>query len=150
MQSIIIDEEFRSLLPVLDQSIYESLEENLITNGCRDAIILWNGILIDGHNRYEICTKNDIPFNTVNKDFSSREEALIWIISNQVSRRNLTQIQLSHYRGLHYLANKKIVKNEGWKNQYSEVNRQNGGKAQDHSTARDFVAGVLAPPSDKR
>jgi hypothetical protein len=139
MQSIIIDEEFRSLLPVLDQSIYESLEENLITNGCRDAIILWNGILIDGHNRYEICTKNDIPFNTVNKDFASREEALIWIISNQVSRRNLTQIQLSHYRGLHYMANKKIVKNDGGKNQYSEVNRQNGGKAQGYLTARDIA-----------
>ena len=70
--------------------------------------MLWNNILIDGHNRYEICTQHDIPFNVIYKEFASREEALIWIISTQVSRRNLTPIQLSHFRGLHYRADKKI------------------------------------------
>ena len=116
MQSIIIDEEFKSLLPMLDKETYATLENNLIANGCRDALILWNGILIDGYNRYEICTKNEIAFNTIRKEFASREEVLIWIISNQISRRNLTALQLSHYRGLHYKADKKI---QGTNNQYS-------------------------------
>ena len=75
---------------------------------CRDSIVLWGDILIDGHNRYEICTNRNIPFNTINKDFDTREEALIWIISTQVSRRNLSPIQLSHFRGLHYMADKKM------------------------------------------
>ena len=134
MQSIIIDEEFRSLLPALDKETYAALEDNLITNGCRDALIIWNDILIDGYNRYEICSKLRIPYNIVSMDFDSREEVLIWIISNQVSRRNLTQMQLSFYRGLHYEADKIIVKNAGGKNQYSEVSGQNDHKPQNQST----------------
>ncbi|MDR0491479.1 MAG: hypothetical protein LBH28_09590 [Oscillospiraceae bacterium] len=132
---IVIDEEFKSLLPVLDKETYEILEANILENGCRDSLVLWNDILIDGHNRYEICTKHDISFNTVNKEFNTREEALIWIISTQVSRRNLTAIQLSHYRGLHYKAEKKIVKNEGGKNQHNEVKYQNETKPQSQTTA---------------
>ena len=108
MEKIIIDEEFRALLPELDNDTYAMLEANLLQNGCRDSIVLWGDILIDGHNRYEICTKHGIEFNTVSKEFGSREEALIWIISTQVSRRNLTQIQLSHFRGLHYMADRKL------------------------------------------
>ena len=107
MQELIIDEEFRFLLPALSKETYALLEENILENGCRDAIILWGNIIIDGHNRYEICTKHDIPFNTVRKEFSSRDDALIWIISTQVSRRNLTPIQLSYFRGLHYKADKR-------------------------------------------
>ena len=108
MPNIIIDKEFLALLPALDKDTYALLEENLLQNGCRDSLVLWGNILIDGHNRYEICKKHNIEFNTINKDFASREEALIWIISTQVSRRNLSPIQLSHFRGLHYMADKKM------------------------------------------
>ena len=41
-------------------------------------------------------------------EFDSREEVLIWIISNQISRRNLTPLQLAHFRGIHYKADRKI------------------------------------------
>jgi len=108
IHNIIIDEEFRSLLPALSRATFELLEENILENGCRDPLVLWGDILIDGHNRYEICTRHEIPFNTINRNFESREEALIWIISVQVSRRNLTPLQLSHYRGLHYRADKAL------------------------------------------
>ena len=135
MQNITIDQEFKSLLPALDKDTYALLEENLIQNGCRDSLVLWNGILIDGHNRYEICTAHDIPFNVINKEFASREDALIWIISTQVSRRNLTPIQLSHFRGLHYRADRIIVTNPDGKNQYSEVEGQNVPQPQEQSTA---------------
>ena len=135
MPNIIIDEEFKSLLPALSKETRASLEANLIENGCRDALVLWNGILIDGHNRYAICTEHNIPFNTVSKEFDSREEALIWIISTQVSRRNLTAIQLSYYRGIHYRADKKIVSNADGRNQYSEVESQNETQPKNKSTA---------------
>ena len=134
MQKIIIDEEFRSLLPTLDKNTYESFEADLIQSGCRDAIVLWGGILIEGHYRYEICIKHDIAFGTVDREFDSREEVLIWIISNQVSRRNLTPIQLSHYRGVHYRAEKIIVTNKNGKNQYSEVVRHNDEQPKKQST----------------
>ena len=123
MLNIIIDEEFKALLPALDKDTYAMLEENLIRNGCGDSIVLWDNVLIDGHNRYEICRKRQIPFSTVNKDFTSREEALIWIISTQVSRRNLSPIQLSHFRGLHYMADKKMF--AGNQNARKKTNGQN-------------------------
>ena len=125
MKEIIIDKEFQSLLPALTKETYGTLEADLLENGCRDAIVLWNDILIDGHNRYEICTKHDIPYNTISKEFAAREEVLIWIISTQVGRRNLTPMQLSHYRGILYRADKKLVSNTNGKNQYSEVDIQN-------------------------
>jgi len=105
---IIIDDEFKYLLPPLDAETYAALEANLLQHGCRDALVLWDNILIDGHNRYEILSKHGLPFNTVNKDFDSREEVLIWIVSTQVARRNLSPLQLSHFRGLHYKADKKV------------------------------------------
>lgn len=106
MQDIIIDEEFKGLLPALDKQTYALLEENLLENGCRDSLILWGDTLIDGHNRFEICAKHEIPFTTTSKEFETREDVIIWIISTQISRRNLTQKQLSNYRGLHYAADK--------------------------------------------
>ena len=128
VQKIIVDDEFRGLLPALNEETFKELEENLLQNGCRDALVLWEGILVDGFNRYEICTKHNIPFNTVDKEFASRENALIWIISTQVSRRNLTPIQLSHYRGLHHITERKMFGNKSGKNQYSEVRPQNEGE----------------------
>jgi hypothetical protein len=107
IQEIIIDQEFKLLLPALDEITYAWLEENILEHGCMQPLVLWNGILIDGHNRYEIVQKHNIPFNTVNMEFDSRDNVLIWIISTQISRRNLTPIQLSFFRGLHYNTDKK-------------------------------------------
>jgi len=135
IMEIIIDEEFKGLLPSLDEETYNELEESLLQNGCREALVLWQDVLVDGYNRYEICMKHDIPFGTVSKEFASREEALIWIISTQVSRRNLTPMQLSHYRGLHYITNKKIAGNKSGKNQYNEVGPQNEDKPKNPRTS---------------
>ncbi|OPY59419.1 MAG: hypothetical protein A4E55_00231 [Pelotomaculum sp. PtaU1.Bin035] len=85
-----IDNEFKSLIPLLTAEEYAGLEKSILEEGCRDALVLWNGIIIDGHNRYEICTQNNIPFNTTDKQFESREKAKEWIILNQFSRRNLS------------------------------------------------------------
>jgi len=136
MQVIILDEEFKALLPALDNETFALLQESILENGCLFPLVLWENKLIDGFNRYKICTEHDIPFETVSKNFDSRESVLIWIIANQVSRRNLTPLQLSYYRGLHYKADKQIVKNLGGKNQYSELFPQNEGKAKSLATAR--------------
>jgi N6-adenosine-specific RNA methylase IME4/DNA-binding XRE family transcriptional regulator len=86
---IIIDKEFQSLIPPLTAEEYEGLEKSILAEGCRDALVLWGDILVDGHNRYEICTTHDVPFQTVQKDFADRNDALRWIILNQFGRRNL-------------------------------------------------------------
>ncbi|KCZ71592.1 DNA modification methylase [Candidatus Methanoperedens nitroreducens] len=85
-----IDPEFKSLIPPLSFEEFSQLEKNITEDGCRDAIVTWNGIIIDGHNRYEICTKHSIPFQTVEKNgFADRNDVRVWIINNQLGRRNI-------------------------------------------------------------
>jgi len=87
------DKEFSGLVPKLADEEYKQLEANIIKEGCRDPLVLWKGILLDGHNRYEICQKNNIKFETVEIKLDSRDGAKIWIIQNQLGRRNLTPYQ---------------------------------------------------------
>jgi hypothetical protein len=86
---LIIDAEFRDLIPPLTTEEYKELEASIIKEGCRDNLVIWNNILIDGHNRHRICSMNNIPFNTAERNFKSRDEAVEWIIRNQFGRRNL-------------------------------------------------------------
>ena len=150
MEDIIIDEEFKGLLPMLDSETLKLLEENIIENGCRDSLVLWNNILIDGHNRYEICTRLDIPFNTVSKEFDSREEAKIWIITTQVSRRNLNPKQLSHYRGLHYRAEKSIHGGSRKRIQESSSNHNDYLKKNQRTVEQLSERYKVSPPTIQR
>jgi N6-adenosine-specific RNA methylase IME4 len=84
-----IDKEFQALIPPLTVEEYKGLEENLLTNGCLDSLKLWDEILIDGHNRHDICTKNGIEYKTEPLEFADRDAALVWIIRNQLDRRNI-------------------------------------------------------------
>lgn len=87
--NIVIDKEFQSLIPALTTDEYRGLEESILSEGCRDALVLWGDTLIDGHNRYSICKKHDIPFKTIQEEFKSRDDVIRWIILNQFGRRNL-------------------------------------------------------------
>lgn len=95
MQKIIVDEEFRNLIPPLTSDEYKQLEANIVSEGCRDPLVLWIDTLLDGHNRYKICTEHSIKFETVQKDLPNRQAAIEWIILNQFGRRNLTTYQRS-------------------------------------------------------
>lgn len=90
-----IKKEYKTLIPPLSPEEYQYLEENILKDGVREPLVVWGDILIDGHNRYEICQKHGITYKTVNKDFESDEEAKRWIILNQFGRRNLTKFQRS-------------------------------------------------------
>jgi len=146
VNEIKIDREFRFLLPILDEKTYALLEENLLKNGCSDPVVVWDDTLIDGFNRYEICMKYGIPFSTVSMDFSSRDEALIWIISTQVTRRNLTPIQLSYFRGLHYKVDKRHVTHSGGRNQYSADEYKNDVRPEKQCSAARLSAHYNVSP----
>lgn len=87
---ITIDSEFQSLIPALSAEEYGQLEENILHDGIRDALIVWDGILLDGHNRYEIAQKYNLPYEVQEMTFDSRSDAEIWVIKNQFGRRNLS------------------------------------------------------------
>jgi hypothetical protein len=97
-----IDSEFQKLCGNLTSEEYTQLEANLVAEGCRDPLVLWNDTLLDGHNRVEICEKYGIPFSTISIDLPDRDAALVWILGNQLGRRNLTPEQTSYLRGKRY------------------------------------------------
>ena len=104
--NIIINDELRSFVDPLTDIEYAALERSLLAEGCRDALVLWQDTLIDGHNRYEICRKHNIEFRTVqNNGFASIEDVMLWMIDNHLSRRSVSDFQ----RGLLALRKKEIV-----------------------------------------
>lgn len=110
-KEIVILEELADFIVPLNKEEKEQLEQNIVLEGCRDPLTLWENkdsmVLVDGHNRYNICKKNNIEYSVQIKDFQDLEEVKEWMINNQLGRRNLTQDQTSYYRGLRYESLKK-------------------------------------------
>jgi hypothetical protein len=103
---ITIKEELRQFIDPLTDSERSLLERSLLAEGCRDPLVLWGEILIDGHNRYELCQKHGIAFNTVQNDrFQGIEQVMLWMIDNQLSRRSVTDFQ----RGMLALRKKELL-----------------------------------------
>ncbi len=92
---IVIREDFKKLIPALTGEEYKQLEANILSEGIRDPLVVWNGYLVDGHNRYAIANKYSLEFRTVNKEFKDGNEAKEWMILNQFGRRNLNGYQRS-------------------------------------------------------
>jgi len=85
-----VDHEFKALMPPLTDEEYNQLEQNILARRkCNDAVLLWNGTIVDGFNRFCICVTHGIAFEVKEMDFTSRDDAKIWIIENQLGRRNL-------------------------------------------------------------
>jgi hypothetical protein len=83
---IVIREDFKKLIPALTGEEYKQLEANILSEGIRDPLVVWNGYLVDGHNRYAIANKYSLEFRTVNKEFKDGNEAKEWMILNQFGR----------------------------------------------------------------
>ncbi|MBF0557039.1 MAG: hypothetical protein HQK96_21195 [Nitrospirae bacterium] len=98
-KELMIDPEFRDLIPRLRPEEHKGLEKSLVNEGCRDDIVTWRDIVIDGTNRLEICSRLNIPFETREMDFKNREEVMKWIINNQLARRNLTDERRRYLMG---------------------------------------------------
>lgn len=89
-----IDPELNTVLPKLSEEDYTALEKSLLTDGYKGApIMIWDDVIVDGHNRYEICNKHNIPYEVKNIDFENKEEAMRWMVRQQIGRRNLTPMQ---------------------------------------------------------
>ena len=82
-------QELEILIPPLTSEEFKQLERNIVEEGIRDPLVTWNGILVDGHNRYRIAQEYDIDFVTVEKEFADMNAVKEWMINNQFGRRNL-------------------------------------------------------------
>ena len=126
-----IDEEFRQIAPPISKAEHDELERSLIAEGCRDPIVIWDGVILDRHHRYEICRRRNIPFQVKDLRMDCREEAIAWICSNQLSRRNISEATRQYLIGKRYQAEKCLgTRNPEGYNQYvqKELSPQNEGK----------------------
>jgi len=103
---IVVNEELKAYIDPLTPEEYESLERSMLAEGCRDALVLWGDVLVDGHNRYGICQKHGLPFQTVqNPRFRTIEDVHLWMIDQHLGRRSVSDFQ----RGVLALRKREIV-----------------------------------------
>ena len=103
-----IDPEFADKIPPLTREEFEQLEANILADGVIiNPLIVWNGLIVDGHNRFRILQKHpEIPYTIHIKEFSDRYDVIAWICKNQLGRRNLTPAQRKYLIGKQYEAEK--------------------------------------------
>lgn len=127
-KNIVIIDELRSLIPPLSIEEYSQLEANILIHGCQTPLQLWQTpkqslgisasssdeiayVLIDGHNRFRVCTDHNLPFEIYQLSFDSIKDAKDYMINLQLGRRNLSPTQIAYFRGLRY-NNEKADKTE--------------------------------------
>jgi hypothetical protein len=132
-----LDPYFQGLNPPLPDAELESLENLLVAEGCRDALVVWaeGRVLLDGHNRYRICRRRGIPFRTRRVSLPDREAARAWVLTHQAGRRNLTPEGLSYLRGQRF---------------EMEKGRPGGTGANQHAGAQQSQNGTAARRTSRR
>ncbi|MEG0938366.1 MAG: plasmid replication/partition related protein [Comamonas sp.] len=101
-----IDEGLKAYIDPLTADEHESLERSILAEGCRDALVVWDDLLIDGHNRYGICQKHGLPFNTIQAtQFKNMDDVHLWMIDQHLGRRSVSDFQ----RGVLALRKREII-----------------------------------------
>ena len=142
-----IDPEFRDKIPQLTEDEYRQLEENILKDGrVREPLVVWNGTIIDGHNRWRIIQNHpEIPYEVQEKHFADKWEAFEWMYRNQLGRRNLTDEQRTMLIGKMYEARKKSIgdhADRGSDGKYlSHQNGDIGGKRTKDAIAKELGIG---------
>jgi tetrahydromethanopterin S-methyltransferase subunit G len=104
--NITVNEELKAYIDPLTSDEHEALERSLLAEGCRDALVLWGDVLVDGHNRYGICQKHGLAFQTVqNTFFKSMDDVHLWMIDQHLGRRSVSDFQ----RGVLALRKREIL-----------------------------------------
>jgi hypothetical protein len=134
--TIIINDDLRAYIDPLTPDEYAALERSLLSEGCRDALVLWGEVLVDGHNRYGICQKHSIPFKTVqNTRFQTIDDVHLWMIDNHLGRRSVSDFQ----RGVLALRKKEIVSAR-------QARQRAQAPLPDPAAANDASASDVEPP----
>ena len=103
---IVVNEELKAYIDPLTADEYDALERSILHEGCRDALVLWGDLLIDGHNRYGICQKHGLPFNTIQAtQFKNMDDVHLWMIDQHLGRRSVSEFQ----RGVLALRKRQII-----------------------------------------
>ncbi|MDR0609776.1 MAG: ParB/RepB/Spo0J family partition protein [Planctomycetaceae bacterium] len=113
MKELTIIDELKNLLPPLTEAEFTGLEESILKDGCLSPLVVWNNILVDGHHRYEICCKHQIPYAIKNVELDNLDHAKFWVWQHQENRRNMTP----YHRGELALKFKEVISAKAKKRQ---------------------------------
>lgn len=167
--------ELEDLIPPLHADEFSQLEANILKEGCREALLIWEVdqsegdiekgqyILVDGHNRFRICSKHQLDFRIHLISFPGLTEVKDYMIDNQLGRRNLSPEQISYLRGQKYNTQKLAKgKYERTEHKGQNVPYESGISTADRLAAQfnvsqktikrdaEFAAGLDMLPSEKK
>ena len=96
--TICIVPRIRNVLMPLRDDERKLLEQSVLAEGIRDPLVVWKQsdnirILLDGHHRYELAQKHGLTFEITELEFETEDDAVLWVLQNQLARRNLTDEQ---------------------------------------------------------
>jgi 16S rRNA G966 N2-methylase RsmD len=95
MKHLKINPELQRLIPPLTVDEFNQLEANILAEGIRESVIVWQDTIVDGHNRYQIAQRHNLEYDTSEMYFKSLDDCKEWMILNQFGRRNLSNYQRS-------------------------------------------------------
>lgn len=103
-----IEPEFRDKIPPIGEDEFKQLRENILAAGeVYEPLVVWNGVLLDGHNRWKVIQENPaIKYRVREMFFPDKWAAFEWMYKNQLGRRNLTDEQRAYTIGKMYEARK--------------------------------------------
>ncbi|TCV92086.1 hypothetical protein EC912_10879 [Luteibacter rhizovicinus] len=134
---IVINEELKAYIDPLTPDEHASLEASILAEGCRDALVLWGDVLVDGHNRYGICKKHDIPFQTAqNTHFQSMDDVHLWMIDQHLGRRSVSDFQ----RGVLALRKREILTERRVRAAEAEAPVESSADREDGATSAEPAA----------
>ena len=145
--NIVVNEELKAYIDPLTPEEHDALERSILAEGCRDALVLWGDVLVDGHNRYGICQKHGLPFQTVqNTRFQSMEDVHLWMIDQHLGRRSVSDFQ----RGVLALRKREIVAERRARAAAAFVagNAEAQTQPEESSATAAPAAASVAPPED--
>lgn len=105
-----IDPEFKRLSVPLSPEEERRLENSLVREGCKEPIAVWHGCILDGHKRYEISSYEEMEYETVEMDFATKDEALLWVCKKHLAAAKPNSIAFRYLLGKRYGYEKKNYK----------------------------------------
>lgn len=141
-----IDPEFENKIPPISEDEFKQLRENILAAGeVYEPLVVWDGVLVDGHNRWKVIRENpEVKWRTRNMDFADKWAAFEWMYKNQLGRRNLTDEQRTYMIGKMYEARKKTVGGQSGNDNAVKRSAQNGPIVSTADKKKHGVSGELA------
>jgi ParB family chromosome partitioning protein len=98
--------EIKDYLPEMESVLYDKFKEDIRQNGINDPILYIplpdeKKLVVEGHTRLRAAIElgingDSLPVKSIHEEFNSLNEIKLWMVKQQVQRRNLSSAQKLH------------------------------------------------------